>query len=244
MPQCLRLRASRSTQGDHVGARHASPSFRTGRGIPRHASACRALRPRGGWIASGPPSPDSMRASSQRHRSRILWPWLFVRAWRTCPPLEPLLARAERTKVGPGLRQGHAVRTASSRVGVLVVLPVVLPKAHVADPVEAPLGEGAESAARAPIRTGSGDDGVQSRTWLCFWWSLPAAHDHSVARVAAALLLGSWPRQARESDGRPPRIAGRRAFAARHPVFVGVTGQPSRTALAGSEARDLVVSAS
>ncbi len=60
------------------------------------------------------------------------------------------LTRSERPVVGPRLRQAQAAVRASDGVGVVIVLPVVLPVAHLADVVCATIYQRQAAAARAP----------------------------------------------------------------------------------------------
>ena len=60
------------------------------------------------------------------------------------------LARPERPVVGPRLRQTQAAVRASDGVGVVIVLPIVLPVAHLADVVFATIHQRQAAAARAP----------------------------------------------------------------------------------------------
>ncbi len=61
------------------------------------------------------------------------------------------LARPERPVVGPRLRQTQATVRASDGVGVVIVLPIVLPVAHLADVVFATIHQRQAAAARAPL---------------------------------------------------------------------------------------------
>ena len=65
----------------------------------------------------------------------------------------PAIGRAELGEVAPRHRQAQVpVRSAPHPVGVMVVLPVVLPETHIADLVAPSLTQSAAAAARAGIR--------------------------------------------------------------------------------------------